>query len=281
VINFGEEAQNTEKLEAFIAAINGNNNCHLVTIPPGPHILSDILISSPIVTGGEEGGLNAISPTTTNSTGTESFGGFVVDPNLDPELAMALKVSLEEERARQEEARKKTEGGKSQETTDNLNTATTSTSPNITTSPTKEVSMTDVDDDELLQQALAMSMTPAPPQEVKSLKPSDSGLATNENNNKDANMQDLNEDEQIRMALEMSMTEKNPTPQTNQQKNTEQAVPDLSQVMDDPNWVNSVLSSLPGVDPNDERIKSVLASLKSKTPNTEEKTKKDDEDKKN
>jgi len=277
VINFGEEAQNTEKLEAFIAAINGNNNCHLITIPPGPHILSDILISSPIVTGGEEGSLSGISSTSTNPTGTESFGAFV-DPNLDPELAMALKVSLEEERARQEEARKKTEGGRSQETTENLNTATvSSTLPHITTSATKEVSMTDLDDDELLQQALAMSMTPAP-QEVRSPKPSDSGSAANENNNKVGNMQDINEDEQMRMALEMSMTEKIPTSQTNQQKNTEQPVPDLSQVMDDPNWVNSVLSSLPGVDPNDERIKSVLASLKSKTP--EEKTKKE-EDKKN
>jgi hypothetical protein len=30
---------------------------------------------------------------------------------------------------------------------------------------------------------------------------------------------------------------------------------EISRVMEDPNFVNSVLMSLPGVDPNDERIK--------------------------
>lgn len=78
VINFGEEAINTEKLEAFINAVNSNDNSHIVTIPPGPHILSDILLSSPIVEG--EGGRT---------------GGFM-DEEEDPELAMALRLSLEE-----------------------------------------------------------------------------------------------------------------------------------------------------------------------------------------
>jgi 26S proteasome regulatory subunit N10 len=34
---------------------------------------------------------------------------------------------------------------------------------------------------------------------------------------------------------------------------------DISSVMEDPNFVNSVLMTLPGVDPNDERIKVILA----------------------
>ncbi|KAJ3023247.1 hypothetical protein HKX48_003853 [Thoreauomyces humboldtii] len=92
IINFGEEAENTTKLEAFIAAVNSSDNSHLVSIPPGPHILSDVLISSPIVAG-EDG-----APPGFASGGGFEFG---VDPNLDPELALALRISMEEEQARQ------------------------------------------------------------------------------------------------------------------------------------------------------------------------------------
>ncbi|KOO25524.1 26s proteasome non-ATPase regulatory subunit 4-like protein, partial [Chrysochromulina tobinii] len=51
IINFGEEAENTPKLEALLNAVNSDDNSHLVTVPPGPHVLSDILLSSPIVQG--------------------------------------------------------------------------------------------------------------------------------------------------------------------------------------------------------------------------------------
>jgi hypothetical protein len=69
---------------------------HLVTIPPGPHILSDILISSPIIS--EDSGSGPISTGTPSTTGTPAtnfaaFGG--VDPNIDPELALVIiKVSV-------------------------------------------------------------------------------------------------------------------------------------------------------------------------------------------
>lgn len=94
IVNFGQEDDNKEKLEQFIEAINNNDNSHLVTIPPGNHVLSDVLISSPIISG--EGGEAA--------GGFASGAGFEfgVDPNLDPELALALRISMEEERARQE-----------------------------------------------------------------------------------------------------------------------------------------------------------------------------------
>jgi len=95
VINFGEESQNIEKLETFINAVNSSDNSHLVTIPPGPHILSDILMSSPIINVNEDGTSTGSAPS--NSTG---FPG--IDPNLDPELAMAMKLSLEEARQREE-----------------------------------------------------------------------------------------------------------------------------------------------------------------------------------
>ena len=55
---------------------------HLVTVPPGPHILSDILVASPIVRG--EGGF-------------AGAGGFEdVNPDLDPELAeVSQSISLQ------------------------------------------------------------------------------------------------------------------------------------------------------------------------------------------
>ncbi|KAG0207571.1 Inorganic pyrophosphatase [Mortierella sp. GBA30] len=109
IVNFGEEAENTTKLEAFVAAVNNNDNSNLVTVPPGPHLLSDILVSSAIVAG-EDGSAPAY---VSSGGGSYEFG---VDPNLDPELALALRISLEEERARQESASgaaAKTEGADS------------------------------------------------------------------------------------------------------------------------------------------------------------------------
>ena len=93
VISFGEDAQNVSKLEAFIQAINSSDNSHLVSIPPGPHLLSDILATSAIV--GRESGAQG------SSEGNDfDFG---VDPTMDPELALALRMSLEEEQARQQQ----------------------------------------------------------------------------------------------------------------------------------------------------------------------------------
>ncbi|KAJ3131889.1 Kinesin-like protein kifc1 [Physocladia obscura] len=96
IINFGEDSENTPKLEAFINAVNSSDNSHLVTIPPGPHVLSDILISSPILAD-EDGA----PPAGFSAAGAGGFE-FGIDPSLDPELALALRISMEEERARQE-----------------------------------------------------------------------------------------------------------------------------------------------------------------------------------
>ncbi|KAJ3180208.1 hypothetical protein HDU87_002085 [Geranomyces variabilis] len=133
VINFGEEVENTTKLEAFIAAVNSSENSHLVSIPPGPHILSDVLLSSPIVAG-EDG-----APPGFASGGGFEFG---VDPNLDPELALALRISMEEEAARQ-----RGPGGSGGDAMV-VDTAYSGAAP------------TDEDDD--LAQALAMSMGQQP-----------------------------------------------------------------------------------------------------------------------
>lgn len=64
--------------------------------------------STPIFTGDGEGGSGfAASAAAAAAAGGVSAFDFGVDPNIDPELALALRVSMEEERARQEAAAKK------------------------------------------------------------------------------------------------------------------------------------------------------------------------------
>ena len=45
VISFGDIEQNSEKLEAFVAAVNKNDNSSIVTVPPGA-IIADLLLST-------------------------------------------------------------------------------------------------------------------------------------------------------------------------------------------------------------------------------------------
>ena len=73
---------------------------HLLTVPPGANLLSDALISSPILSadrsasipeelGGTGSAAAAAGPSTANNF---EFG---VDPSLDPELAMVLYFAID------------------------------------------------------------------------------------------------------------------------------------------------------------------------------------------
>ena len=77
--------------------------CHELLVPP---------CSSSIFTGDGEGGSGFAAAAAASAAAAAVGGGggafdFGVDPNLDPELALALRVSMEEERARQEAAMKR------------------------------------------------------------------------------------------------------------------------------------------------------------------------------
>lgn len=187
VVSFGCDAENEEKLEAFHSAVNSNGNSNLVTVPPGP-VLSDVLIGSPIFQG--EGG-NAFAGGAAG--GGEGFE-FGVDPNLDPELALALRVSLEEERARQDAARAAAGGAAA---TDD-SPATQEASPATATPAPAAVTGggdVDMDEDALLQQALAMSM------QVDDTFPQSSTAGEAP---ADAAMLDA-ADEELQLALQLSM----------------------------------------------------------------------------
>ena len=103
VVSFGCEEENREKLEAFHAAVNSGDTSHLVTVPSGT-ILSDMLFATPIfMEEGASGGQGGEGAPARQSLVVDGFdyGELGVDPALDPELAMALRMSVEEERARQ------------------------------------------------------------------------------------------------------------------------------------------------------------------------------------
>eukprot|EP00930_Biecheleria_cincta_P072395 TRINITY_DN597_c0_g1_i1.p1 TRINITY_DN597_c0_g1~~TRINITY_DN597_c0_g1_i1.p1 ORF type:complete len:473 (+),score=149.78 TRINITY_DN597_c0_g1_i1:76-1419(+) len=93
LVSFGEVEENAPKLEKLMNALNSSDTSHLLEAPVGPKLLSDLLLSSPIINpDGQAGG----------GGGGDAGFGFGIDPNDDPELALALRISMEEERARQQ-----------------------------------------------------------------------------------------------------------------------------------------------------------------------------------
>lgn len=108
VIAFGELGDDIrKKLEAFNENIKGGEGSHLEFIPPSSNLLSDSIVTTPILAGEGMG----VGVGTGNTGGEGGSGGgndfeFGVDPSMDPELALALRMSYEEEKARQERERK-------------------------------------------------------------------------------------------------------------------------------------------------------------------------------
>ena len=192
IVSFGSEEQNTEKLEAFHEAVNSGDNSHLVTVPPGM-ILSDSLFGSPIFQG--EGSVGYGGGGDGEAAGGGGGGGgfeFGIDPSLDPELALALRVSMEEEQARQTAA-----NAASGETSEAV-PAAAGTSGGQSQAADTPVPM---DEDALLQQALAMSMQTDQPEETA--QPAANTGGTMASAKQDEAMEDM--DEELHRALQMSM----------------------------------------------------------------------------
>lgn len=104
-VAFGElDDGTTKKLTAFNEAVKSSEGSHLAIIQPGPGLLSDQLVTSPILNGdgsAAPGGMGGAAEG--GDTGAFEFG---IDPSVDPELALALRMSMEEEKARVEKQNK-------------------------------------------------------------------------------------------------------------------------------------------------------------------------------
>ncbi|XP_068640269.1 26S proteasome non-ATPase regulatory subunit 4 homolog isoform X2 [Aristolochia californica] len=246
IVEFGEEDDGKhEKLEALIAAVNRNDSSHIVQVSPGQNALSDVLLTTPIFTGDGEGGSGFAAAAAAAAAGGGGFD-FGVDPNLDPELALALRVSMEEERARQEAAAKKAaeeaareeKGGEQASSSQDAAMA----EPVTTSDPgdNKRNELTDYET-ALLEQALAMSMDD--PRSNQS-----GGAAVGDTDMSEATA----DDQELAFALQMSVqdTAKDQPSQS-----------EMNKVLGDQSFVSSILASLPGVDPNDPSVKDLLASL--------------------
>ncbi|CAI2172921.1 162_t:CDS:2 [Funneliformis geosporum] len=146
IINFGEETENTAKLDAFISAVNTGED----GVPAG------------FAAGGG---------------GNFEFG---VDPNLEPELALALRISLDEEKARQEAEAAKAVGAT------NTTQETQPTSMDVDKAVEGGDNQDDKTEDDMLAQALAMS-------------------SAGDTREGDVHMEELTEDEQFARAIQMSM----------------------------------------------------------------------------
>jgi 26S proteasome regulatory subunit N10 len=108
VIAFGELGEDTvKKLEAFSENVQNAEGSYLAVIHPSSNLLSDSLVTTPILGGdGSSGGAGSGGAgAESGDAGGNSFE-FGVDPSVDPELALALRMSYEEEKARQEKEKK-------------------------------------------------------------------------------------------------------------------------------------------------------------------------------
>ncbi|KAI9911329.1 hypothetical protein PsorP6_009620 [Peronosclerospora sorghi] len=214
VVSMGELDNNAAKLQAFVDAASSNNNSHLVTVPAGV-LPSDVLMSSPVLHGDDGAAAAAASSGGGGNDNFAEYGG--VDPSMDPELALALRVSMEEERARQEAAQKRAAE------------AEAAAAAPAAAAPAHEPSAP----------ATEATTTPAEPKQPTQTP----GPAT---------------------AVPAATPAPPPT-----------SAPASNLPFMDPKFVNSLLSGLPGVDPNDPKIQAAMAQISKKNEKKD-----DDEEKK-
>jgi len=232
VINFGTENstnENVEILEKFIGAVNSNENSHLVNIPPGPHVLSDLVLSSIMQEPGA-----AASSGGGGGGGGAAGGGFDVDsggvdPSMDPELAMALRMSIEEERQRQEKANKANTEGASADASSGEATGT----PVAMSDDAAEVALTTAD------------------------------AAMDDDDDDD----DEDEEAMLAQAIAMSIAatvDDNDAPKEETKTEDSSGDPGDSEMLDalsDPNFISSLLEQVPGINADDVALDDILSNL--------------------
>lgn len=227
IVCFGELEENHAKLTKFVDTVNSNDNSHFLTVPPNERPLSDTLLSSPIVMDNDADA----GPSGSASAGGSQAFEFGVDPNADPELAMALRLSMEEEQARQQAAQTEAQGEDAPSGDQTMNEvfslapedrqpaegAAGSLVP-VDAPPLTGTAHLDTDmarqaesEDALLQQALALSRGEAPAEEDVSMNDDSEQAprATVAGANEGDEDEEMSEQEAIARAIEMSLKDAN------------------------------------------------------------------------
>lgn len=259
VVIMGEHQENQDKLTEFVNAVNSNDNSHLISVPAGV-LPSDALVSSPVFAeyGGHVSGTGGRG--TVGGAADDQFAEYGgIDPSLDPELAMAIRVSTEEARMA-EQARLAAAGIQPQGAQDEHKAS--------------EHAPDSLEEDEeaLLRAALAISMG--------------ENVNTATEQKTQNNDDDEDEDERaLRLALELSLKASEPesadSDAVNQSVAEADALSNASGNLLDQEFVSQLLGSV-DVDLNDPLIQAALQQLQesSATPSNNKRSgeSKDDAD---
>ncbi|KAF8628110.1 hypothetical protein AX15_004089 [Amanita polypyramis BW_CC] len=151
----GVDGEHSAVLRAFVENVNNVDNSHLLVIPSGTQLLSEALITSPILVGDRNASIpEQLLPGAASGAGASNFE-FGVDPNLDPDLAMALRMSMQEAQAREAaEAAAEAPPSSSAAAPNAGQSQLQAAVPHQSTIPAEP---TDDEEEQLLHQALAMS----------------------------------------------------------------------------------------------------------------------------
>lgn len=228
IVVFGEESSR-EKFEEFITVINGkeNTNCHLICVPSGAN-LPDTLINTPIIQSEDGSGFP--------SGYSASAFAFGVNPEDDPELAMALRISMEEQRRVQEAeiggGGGQTSTGETGQQIPSTNTATSNVGQNPGQS-SNEMDVTRLTEEEQIALAIQMSMSQA------------------ESSN--TNDVEMKEETPSQTANTQQASKTNEESQSNADT--------FAASLNDPQFLRDVLRDLPGVDVDSEAVRAALEQV--------------------
>lgn len=253
----------------------------MLTVEPGPHLLTDRLVMSPIVQGGDAAAA-AIAQATGGSGTSGADVGF--NPELDPELATVLRESMQEYERQAEAARA---ASATVPATAPVPAPVPATADMTPIAPVAQTADAPMDEDEELRRALEMSVLVDAQKAQQTPRPKPEETA--------ATPMELTEDQQMEMALQMSMMQqgdagaKPPAAATAPSAPPAQEKPAQKQngpeanfgdLLGDQAFLSDLLSSLPGVNPADARIQDMVASIRGDKPKeTDDQTKKEDKPK--
>lgn len=244
VVSLGEQEANEAKLQAFFAAVQKGNLCSLVVCPPGV-LVSDVVTNSPIFQGTpEEGEEGAPRPRAGGGGGGmggagatfAEYGG--VDPSLDPEMALALRASMEEERARLANLALGDAPG-----------AVEAAAPPPVAAANDDGGGGGDEEEAMLAEAILLSM--------KGEEGAGAGGEAQDEEDED--------DEARQLALAMAMS---------QEEEEGGAQPEEEKPFLDPQYVNQLLEGLEGIDTNDPAIQALLQQQQQQPPPSEPNSKK-------
>ncbi|KPI84279.1 putative proteasome regulatory non-ATP-ase subunit [Leptomonas seymouri] len=146
IVVFGVES-NIELLRGFVSKVSKKENSRFLSVGPREN-LTDRLMGDAILLGenAPEGG-----------EGVSGMGGFGVDPNTDPDLAMALRLSMEDEMLRQAVAAAAASG-----TSANTASAAPAQPPAPQSNAIEgELDYENMSEEELIRRAIALSLQEA------------------------------------------------------------------------------------------------------------------------